>query len=132
MASRGAPPSAADEAWTTDRVDDELWAAIGDPTRRRVLDLLLTTGPGTASGLSRHLPVTRQAVTKHLAVLRRCGLVRTEPMGREVRYAVDPDQFARACAQVAQVSLAWDGRLRRIKDIAETLERQRAAADPRR
>lgn len=132
MASPEALPSTVDDdVRTTDRIDDELWAAIGDPTRRRVLDLLLATGSGTASSLSRHLPVTRQAVTKHLTVLRRCGLVRTEPAGREVRYAVDPDQFARACAQVAQVSLAWDGRLRRIKDIAETLERQRAAADPR-
>ena len=60
-------------------IDDELWAAIGDPTRRRVLDLLLTGGPGTASGLSRELPVTRQAVAKHLAVLERAGLVSTSP-----------------------------------------------------
>src|ERR1700752_1237545 len=50
-------------------IDDELWSAIGDPTRRRVLDMLLTDGPGTASSLSRKLPVTRQAVAKHLAVL---------------------------------------------------------------
>jgi DNA-binding transcriptional ArsR family regulator len=58
----------------TREIDDELWAAIGDPTRRRVLDLLLTGGPGTASGLSRSLPVTRQAVAKHLTVLERAGL----------------------------------------------------------
>ena len=70
-------------------IDDELWAAIGDPTRRRVLDLLLAGGPGTASGLSRQLPVTRQAVAKHLAVLERAGLVSPEPTGREVRYDVD-------------------------------------------
>jgi DNA-binding transcriptional ArsR family regulator len=107
-------------------VDDELWAAIGDPTRRRVLDLLLAAGPGTASGLSRNLPVTRQAVSKHLAVLERCGLVRPEPAGREVRYTVDPNQFARACAQVDRVSRAWDGRLQRIKAIAEAIERDRA------
>ena len=104
-------------------IDDELWTAIGDPTRRRVLDLLLAGGPGTASSLSRELPVTRQAVAKHLAVLERTGLVNAEAVGREVRYGVDPDQFARAVAQLAAVGQAWDGRLRRIKAIAEAVEK---------
>lgn len=104
-------------------VDDELWAAIGDPTRRHVLDLLLSGGPGTASGLSRELPVTRQAVAKHLEVLERAGLVRPTRSGREVRYSVDPEQFERAVHQVESVSRAWDGRLRRIKAIAEAIER---------
>lgn len=103
--------------------DDELWAAIGDPTRRRVLDLLLQEGPDTASGLSRELPVTRQAVAKHLQVLERTGLVHGDNVGREVRYVVDPDQFARACAQLHRVSRAWDTRLLRIKAIAEAIER---------
>lgn len=110
-------------------LDDHLWAAIGDPTRLRVLDLLVTQGPGTASGLSRELPVTRQAVSKHLAVLERSGLVHAEPTGREVRFAVDPNQFARACAQVAQVSHDWDGRLRRIKAIAESLQSRPSSTD---
>jgi DNA-binding transcriptional ArsR family regulator len=104
-------------------IDDELWTAIGDPTRRRVLDLLLAGGLGTASSLSRELPVTRQAVAKHLAVLERTGLVNAEAVGREVRYGVDPDQFARAVAQLAAVGQAWDGRLRRIKAIAEAVEK---------
>ena len=108
-------------------IDDELWAAIGDPTRRRVLDLLLTGGPGTASGLSRQLPVTRQAVAKHLTVLERAGLVSPEPSGREVRYGVDAEQFAKAVAQLAAVGHAWDGRLRRIRAIAEAIQR---AAEP--
>ena len=64
-------------------VDDELWSAVGDPTRRRLLDLLLRDGPGTATSLSRDLPVTRQAVAKHLAVLDRVGLVHAAPAGRE-------------------------------------------------
>jgi DNA-binding transcriptional ArsR family regulator len=111
-------------------VDDELWAAIGDPTRRRVLDLLLAGGPGTASGLSRELPVTRQAVAKHLAVLERAGLVTAEPSGREVRYGVDPGQFARAVEQLAAVGRAWDGRLRRIKAIAEAIEHAKRPRPP--
>ena len=55
----------------TAAVDDELWSAVGDPTRRRMLDLLLVDGTGTATSLSEQLPVTRQAVAKHLAVLDR-------------------------------------------------------------
>jgi ArsR family transcriptional regulator, cadmium/lead-responsive transcriptional repressor len=104
-------------------IDDDLWGAIGDPTRLRVLNLLLVGGPGTASSLSRELPVTRQAVAKHLTILERSGLVHPEPAGREVRYVVDPDQFARACAQVSRVSRVWDSRLRRIKAIAEAIQR---------
>ena len=106
-------------------IDDELWSAIGDPTRRRMLDLLLANGGGTATSLSEHLPVTRQAVAKHLAVLDRVGLVHATPAGRERQYTVDEDQLARAIAQLASVSDAWDGRLRRIKRIAETIQRNR-------
>jgi ArsR family transcriptional regulator, cadmium/lead-responsive transcriptional repressor len=79
-----------------DRIDDELWSAIGDPTRRRMLDLLLVGGAGTATSLSEQLPVTRQAVAKHLGVLDRVGLVRATPVGREKRYRVDEAQLARA------------------------------------
>ncbi len=106
-------------------VDDELWSAIGDPTRRTMLDLLLADGPGTATSLSGQLPVTRQAVAKHLAVLDRVGLVHAEPAGRERRYQVDEAQLARAVAQLSAVGSTWDARLRRIKRIAEAIERTR-------
>jgi DNA-binding transcriptional ArsR family regulator len=102
-------------------VDDDLWSAIGDPTRRRLLDLLLADGGGTATGLGAQLPVTRQAVTKHLAVLERVGLVRADQVGRERRYRVDEQQLARAAAELAEVGAAWDARLRRIKRIAERI-----------
>jgi DNA-binding transcriptional ArsR family regulator len=104
-------------------VNDDLWSAIGDPTRRRMLDLLLTDGVGTATSLSEQLPVTRQAVAKHLAVLDRVGLVNVTPIGREMRYQVDDAQLARAVAQLAAVGATWDARLRRIKQIAEAIQR---------
>ncbi|KQY22308.1 ArsR family transcriptional regulator [Cellulomonas sp. Root485] len=104
-------------------VDDDLWSAIGDPTRRRMLDLLLADGAGTATTLSDSLPVTRQAVAKHLVVLDRVGLVHVTPAGRERRYRVDEAQLARAVAQLADVGAAWDARLQRIKRIAEAIER---------
>jgi DNA-binding transcriptional ArsR family regulator len=102
-------------------VDDDLWSAIGDPTRRRLLDLLLQ-GEGTATTLSGQLPVTRQAVAKHLGVLDRVGLVHGTPAGREKRYRVDDVQLARAVAQLSAVGSAWDARLQRIKRIAEAIQ----------
>jgi predicted transcriptional regulator len=111
----------------TDTLDDQLWSAIGDPTRRHMLDLLLADGAHTATTLSQRLPVTRQAVAKHLAVLDRVGLVRATAAGRERHYRIDDAQFARAVAQLTAVGTAWDARLRRIKHIAETIQRSRPA-----
>jgi DNA-binding transcriptional ArsR family regulator len=108
----------------TSAVDDRLWSAVGDPTRRRMLDLLLVDGHGTATSLSEQLPVTRQAVARHLTVLDRAGLVHGAAAGRERRYWVDDAQLARAAGQLASVGSAWDGRLRRIARIAERIERQ--------
>ena len=104
-------------------INDDLWSAIGDPTRRRMLDLLLVDGGGTATTLSEQLPVTRQAVAKHLGVLDRVGLVHARPAGRERRYQVDEAQLARAVAQLATVGATWDARLRRIKQLAEAIQR---------
>ena len=103
-------------------IDDELWSAVGDPTRRRMLDRLLSNGTGTATNLSEHLPVTRQAVAKHLGVLDRVGLVRASSSGRERVYEVDEAQLARAVAQLSAVGATWDARLHRIKGIAEAIQ----------
>ena len=108
---------------STATIDDDLWSAIGDPTRRRLLDLLLSAGDGTATSLGQQLPVSRQAVAKHLSVLDRVGLVRATPAGREKRYRVDDEQLARAVAQLSSVGSAWDARLQRIKRIAEAVQR---------
>jgi len=105
-------------------IDDDLWSAVGDPTRRRMLDLLLAEA-GTATTLSERLPVTRQAVAKHLGVLDRVGLVHVTPAGRERRYQVDQAQLARAVEQLSSVGTAWDARLQRIKRIAEAIQHQK-------
>jgi DNA-binding transcriptional ArsR family regulator len=104
-------------------IDDDLWSAVGEPTRRRLLDLLLTDGASSATRLSEQLPVSRQAVAKHLAILDRTGLVHGMAAGRERRYEVDEAQLARAVAQLADVGAAWDARLRRIRRIAESIAR---------
>jgi DNA-binding transcriptional ArsR family regulator len=112
-------------------VDDELWSAIGDPTRRRMLDVLLAAGGGTATSISGELPISRQAVAKHLVVLDRAGLVRGESVGRERRYEVSEAQLGRAVAQLNAVGDAWDRRLARIKRIAETIQRAQDGEDHR-
>ncbi len=112
-------------ATAADRIDDGLWSAIGDPIRRQILDLLLAAGDGTSTTLSERLPVTRQAVAKHLNVLERAQLVNSRAAGREVRFRVDDAQLARAVAQLTAVGSAWDARLQRIKKVAEAVERRR-------
>src|SRR3954471_9437951 len=102
---------------------DELWAAVGDPTRRRVLDVLLDRGEATATLVAAELPVTRHAGAKHLAVVDRAGLVEGRKRGRDMRYAVRPERLDAAARSMAQVAAAWDGRLSAIKRIAEDLHR---------
>ena len=100
--------------------EDELWAAVADPTRRRLLDVLLACGEATATALATELPVTRQAVAKHLAVLDRAGLVERQQRGREVLYAVRPERLDSAAEAIARVATEWDRRLAAIKRLAES------------
>lgn len=85
--------------------DDELWAAVADPMRRRLLDVLLATGEATATTLAEELPVTRQAIAKHLAVLDRAGLVEGRRRG--------PPGALRGPPRPARRSHAVDGARRR-------------------
>ena len=102
--------------------DDALWAAVADPTRRRVLDALLEHGEATSTAVAEGLPVTRQAVAKHLAVLSRVGLVDGRRSGREVRYTVSPARLDEAAEAMNRVAAQWDRRLARIKRLAEAVE----------
>jgi DNA-binding transcriptional ArsR family regulator len=104
--------------------DDALWAAVADPTRRRVLDALLEQGEASTTTLAEGLPVTRQAVAKHLVVLNRVGLVAGRRRGREVRYAVRPERLDAASEAMARVAAQWDRRLARIKRLAESVQTQ--------
>jgi DNA-binding transcriptional ArsR family regulator len=99
---------------------DELWTAVADPTRRRLLDVLLAHGEATATTLAGELPVSRQAIVKHLAVLDRVGLVTGRRQGREVRYTVDPERLDAATRWMARVAAEWDSRLATIKRLAES------------
>jgi len=98
---------------------DDLWEAITDPTRRRLLDALVERGGATATTLSSTVPVTRQAVAKHLGVLERAGLVQSRRHGREVRFEVCQDRLAEATEAMTAVASRWDRRLAAIKHLAE-------------
>ncbi len=103
----------------------EVLAALADPTRRRVLDLIAARGEATATAEAAELPVSRQAVVKHLAVLDRAGLVHGRREGREMRYAVRSDQLEAAARWIDDLAAEWDARLARIKRIAEDAEADR-------
>ena len=104
----------------TAQADDELWSAIADPSRRRVLDLLVSNGAVSASWLGGRVPFSRQAVSKHLVVLEEAGLVRRRKQGREVLYEVVADRLDQATRAMAELAAQWDRRLNAIKRLAET------------
>jgi DNA-binding transcriptional ArsR family regulator len=101
---------------------DTVIAALADPTRRKVLDLLAAQGVATATTLAERLPVSRQAVVKHLAVLDAAGLVSGSRVGREARYTVRPAALDTTARWMASLAADWDRRLARIKRIAEAAE----------
>ena len=111
--------------------DDELWSAIADPSRRRLLDLLVRNGEETASSLAGQVPFSRQAVTKHLVVLEGAGLLRRHKVGREVRYRVEPGRLDDASRAMSDVAQEWDRRLDMIKLLAEAAHAQSKKRPPR-
>lgn len=89
--------------------------ALGDATRRAVYEAVAAQGPLTATELAERLPVSRQAVRKHLVVLADAGLVRAERHGREARYEPVPDAARAAAAWLEGLGAAWDDRLGRLR-----------------
>jgi len=96
-----------------------VFAALADPTRRRVLDLLAARGEGSASSLAASMPVSRPAVVKHLGILDRAGLVESRRRGREVLFSVRPEPLDAAARWMASVAAEWDARLAALKRLAE-------------
>ena len=104
-----------------DHAADAVFGALSDGTRRSLYSLLGKHGEATATDLARELPVSRQAVQKHLGTLAAAGLVATRRSGREVLYRPTPAPMSEALEWMAEVGAQWDDRL-------ATLERQLARA----
>ena len=93
-----------------------VFVALADPNRRTLVQLLAARETATATELTEELPVSRQAIAKHLAVLRRARLVMRRRAGRETRYRLSPEPLAEAMSWMAAVGAQWDERLERLRD----------------
>lgn len=97
----------------------DVFAALADPTRREVMELL-ARGTTTATEIAAELPVSRQAVAKHLAVLQDAGLVEAQRAGRERRFSPTPAPLGDAISWMASVGGEWDERLRALERYVRT------------
>ena len=104
-----------------------VFAALADPTRRHLVAALAERGGSTATGLAAELPISRQAVAKHLATLGRAGLVSESRRGREHRFELDPRPLADAAAWLTTVGAEWDTKL---ADLQRVLDSRTAPGQP--
>jgi DNA-binding transcriptional ArsR family regulator len=98
-----------------------VFAALADPTRRRVVHELSKDGPLTATELARRLPISRQAIAKHFAALLDAELVAPIRAGRETRYELHPQAFAEAEAWMRAIGATWDRTLQAFKEYVEAM-----------
>jgi DNA-binding transcriptional ArsR family regulator len=109
-----------------------VFAALADPNRRLLLDLLAIRGTATATELAHEVPVSRQAVSKHLTLLGGAGLVSRTRAGREARYRVRSEPLLEAAAWMAEAGARWDARLAGLERfIVRQGGRKAAAQQPR-
>jgi DNA-binding transcriptional ArsR family regulator len=103
----------------TTQSDERFWSAFAEPSRLRVLDLLVSNGEASAWSMASHLPFSRQAVAKHLVVLENAKLVNRRKQGREVLFRVDPARLHQATRTMSEIARQWEQRLDTIKQLAE-------------
>ena len=97
-------------------IAERVFGALADPTRRSILAVLAASGPATATDLAGRLPVTRQAIAKHLALMSDAGLVTAEPgERRRVRYRLNSAPMQVAQQFLAALARDWDGPLGALK-----------------
>ena len=112
-------------------IAEQVFVALADPTRRAILSELAASGPATATDLAGRLPITRQAIAKHLALLTVAGLVTAEPgERRRVRYRLDSAPMQLAQQFLAALTRDWDGRLDALKDHLDRHARGSACGPP--
>ncbi|HET9105274.1 MAG TPA: metalloregulator ArsR/SmtB family transcription factor [Solirubrobacteraceae bacterium] len=108
----------------TDDLTGAVFGALAEPVRRRLLQTIAAR-PATATELADSLPISRQAVTKHLSSLSEAGLLQRERSGRDVRYRLTPEPLSQAMSWMVSVGGQWDDRLERLRGAVSA-----AAADP--
>lgn len=103
--------------------DVDPFAALSDPTRRQIVELLVGSGPSTATALAGELHITRQAVAKHLQLLAGAGIATSERVGRETRFEANLGGFADIRAWIDQIEGQWSTRLGRLAASLEQTNR---------
>jgi DNA-binding transcriptional ArsR family regulator len=96
--------------------EDSVFSALSDPSRRKLLETLAARESASLTELASQLPVTRQAVSKHLAALAQAGLVESARTGRETHYSLTPQPLDAALAWMERIGDRWDERLARLRE----------------
>jgi DNA-binding transcriptional ArsR family regulator len=110
-------------------IAEQVFAALADPTRRAILATLAEDGPATATDLAERLPITRQGIAKHLALLAEAGLVTAEPgERRRVRYRLHSAPMQVAQQFLAALARDWDRRLESLTEHLDRVARERSTA----
>ncbi|MGH3585325.1 MAG: ArsR/SmtB family transcription factor [Pseudonocardia sp.] len=118
------PPDHPDQV--AERIAEQVFVALADPSRRSILSALAARGPATATDLAERLPITRQAIAKHLGLLAEVGLVRAEPgERRRVRYRLRSEPMRVAQQFLAALAHDWDGRLDALQEHLDRGVRRR-------
>lgn len=102
--------------------EEQVFAALGDPTRRRLLITLAEASPQTATQLAQEFGITRQGIAKHLDLLAEAGLVEAESVGREKRYQLTPEPLHDVTDWIEAIGAKWEERLLRLKALVENDE----------
>jgi len=103
-------------------IEERVFTALADTTRRRLLATLAQNSPKTATQLAEEFPYSRQNIVKHLGILSEAGLVQARHQGRENRYTFNPEPLHNASAFIETIGAQWDARLQRLKDFVENSE----------
>ena len=112
-------------------IAEQVFVALADPSRRAILTTLAAGGPATATDLADRLPITRQAIAKHLSLLSETGLVKPEPgERRRVRYRLRSGPMQVAQKFLAALARDWDGPLGALKDHLDRSGREPATPRP--
>lgn len=101
------------------QIEDRVFTALADATRRQLLTRLAQSSPKTATQLAREFPISRQGIIKHLERLSHAGLVQMQTKGREKQYVFDPHSLQAASAWIETIGKQWDERLQRLKELVE-------------
>jgi DNA-binding transcriptional ArsR family regulator len=101
---------------------DELFKALGDPTRRSLFERLVREGAQTVRALTDHAGISQPAVSKHLGVLKSAGLVRDHPEGRQTFYSAEPNGLAPLAGWMKRYGSFWLDRFDQLEDLLEEMD----------